>query len=284
MTTVNQTGIITKLKQERENTVSIVDEKKTLHTLLEKRKGEIQKALPSTVSLDRFMRVAFTALDKTPNLYKCSESSFYGAIMLCAQIGLEPNTPLGLAYLVPYNNANKAKELGVAKYFECNFQIGYKGLLDLAYRSGEMATIQAHIVYENDTFEYELGIEPILKHKPAPSNRGNMTYAYAMFHLKNGGKSFIVMSKDDIIKFGKRYSKTYDAGPWQTDFEAMAKKTVLKQLLKTAPIRSDFLTDAEATDGVTTLYDEKDGKMTYINEETGEITEINEIKETENNE
>ena len=105
-----------------------------------------------------------------------------------------------------------------------------------------------------------------------------------MFHLKNGGKAFIVMSKDDIIKFAKSKSKTYDAGPWQTDFEAMAKKTCLKQLLKLAPIRSDFLTDAEAADGVTTLYDEKDGKLTYVNEETGEITEINEIEEEGGNE
>lgn len=274
MTTVNQQGIITK-QAEQKAVEKQQPKQQTMRDLIGIMQGEIAKALPKVITPERFTRIALSALSNNPKLEECTKMSFLGALMNSAQLGLEVNSPLGQAYLIPYYN-------GKTKRLECQFQIGYKGLLDLAYRSGEMATIQAHIVYENDTFEYELGLDPVLKHKPAPSNRGNMTYAYAMFHLKNGGKSFVVMSKDDIIKFGKRYSKTYDAGPWQTDFEQMAKKTCLKQLLKTAPIRSDFLTDAESADGVTTLYDDKDGKMTYINEETGEVTELNEIKEESN--
>ena len=269
MTTPNQNGIIQ--KQAEAQAVQKVPKQQTMRDLISVMQGEIAKALPKVITPERFTRIALSAISNNPKLEECTKMSFLGALMNSAQLGLEPNTPLGQAYLIPYYNS-KTKRL------ECQFQIGYKGLLDLAYRSGEISTIQAHIVYENDTFEYELGIEPILKHKPAPSNRGNMTYAYAMFQLKNGGKAFVVMSKEDIVNFGQRYSKTYGSGPWQTDFEAMAKKTVLKQLLKYAPIRSDFITDAESTDGVTTLYNEKDGKMTYVDDD-GVVTEINEIKE-----
>lgn len=276
MTTVNQQGIITK-QAEQKAVEKQQPKQQTIRDLIDvmQRKGEIAKALPKVITPERFTRIALSALSNNRKLEECEKLSFLGALMNAAGLGLEVNSPLGQAYLIPYYN-------GKTKRLECQFQIGYKGLLDLAYRSGEMATIQAHIVYENDTFDYELGIDPVLKHKPANSERGNMTHAYAMFHLKNGGKAFVVMSKDDIIKFAKSKSKTYEAGPWQTDFEAMAKKTVLKQLLKYAPIRSDFITDAESADGVTTLYDDKDGKMTYINEETGEVTELNEIKEESN--
>lgn len=273
MTTVNQTGIISQTANAK--TVSEATSKKaSLRDVVVAMQDDIAKALPKVITPERFTRIALSALSNNPKLYECSKLSFLGALMNSAQLGLEPNTPLGQAYLIPYYN-NKEKRL------ECQFQIGYKGLLDLAYRSGEISMVQAYIVYENDTFEYELGLEPILKHKPAPSNRGNMTYAYAMFKLKNGGQSFIVMSKDDILNYGRRYSKTFNAGPWQTDFEAMAKKTVLKQLLKYAPIRSDFITDVEVKDGKTTLYNEKDNELTYVDED-GVVQDMTEIQEEGN--
>ena len=273
MTTVNQTGILAKTATAK-TVAKPTSEKASLRDVVVAMQDDIAKALPKVITPERFTRIALSALSNNPKLYECSKLSFLGALMNSAQLGLEPNTPLGQAYLIPYYN-NKEKRL------ECQFQIGYKGLLDLAYRSGEISMVQAYIVYENDTFEYELGIEPILKHKPAPSNRGNMTYAYAMFKLKNGGQSFIVMSKDDILNYGKRYSKTFNAGPWQTDFEAMAKKTVLKQLLKYAPIRSDFITDVEVKDGKTTLYNEKDNELTYVDED-GVVQDMTEIQEEGN--
>lgn len=267
MTAPNQVGLI----QQKKNEVANKQPKKaTLRDLVKEMQGEITKALPKVITPERFTRIVLSAVSNNPALESCTKLSFLGAMMNAAQLGLEPNTPLGQAYLIPYKRKNGT--------VECQFQIGYKGLLDLAYRSGEISMIQAYIVYENDTFEYELGLDPILRHKPAPSDRGNMTYAYAMFNLKNGGKSFIVMSKDDIIKYGKKYSKTWESGPWQTDFEAMAKKTVLKQLLKYAPIRSDFISEAEASDGTTTLYE--DGKLTYVDED-GVVQPMQEIKEEE---
>lgn len=272
MTTVNQTGVISQTANKK--ATAITSSKANLRDIVIAMQEDIAKALPKVITPERFTRIALSALSNNPKLYECTKLSFLGALMNAAQLGLEPNTPLGQAYLIPYYN-NKEKR------YECQFQIGYKGLLDLAYRSGEISMIQSYIVYENDTFEYELGLEPILKHKPAPSNRGNMTYAYAMFKLKNGGQSFVVMSKDDIVNYGKRYSKTYNAGPWQTDFEAMAKKTVLKQLLKYAPIRSDFITDVEIKDGKTTLYNEKDHDLTYVDED-GVVQELTEIQEEGN--
>lgn len=273
MTTVNQTGIISQTANAKTVTKP-TSEKASLRDVVVAMQDDIAKALPKVITPERFTRIALSALSNNPKLCECSKLSFLGALMNSAQLGLEPNTPLGQAYLSPYYN-NKEKRL------ECQFQIGYKGLLDLAYRSGEISMVQAYIVYENDTFEYELGLEPILKHKPAPSNRGNMTYAYAMFKLKNGGQSFIVMSKDDILNYGRRYSKTFNAGPWQTDFEAMAKKTVLKQLLKYAPIRSDFITDVEVKDGKTTLYNEKDNELTYVDDD-GVVQNMTEIQEEGN--
>lgn len=201
---------------------------------------EIKKALPSVMTPERFTRITLSALSTNPQLGSCTPKSFLGAMMTAAQLGLEPNTPLGQAYLIPYKNH------GV---LECQFQLGYKGLIDLAYRSGDVTIIQAHTVYSNDEFTYELGMEPKLNHIPAKSNRGDPIYFYAMFKTKSGGYGFEVMSMEDVRAHAKRYSKAYNNGPWQTNFEEMAKKTVLKRVLKYAPLKSDFVRGL-AQDGV----------------------------------
>lgn len=204
---------------------------------------EIKKALPSVMTPERFTRITLSALSTNPQLGACTPKSFLGAMMTAAQLGLEPNTPLGQAYLIPFKNH------GV---LECQFQLGYKGLIDLAYRSGEVAVIQAHTVYSNDEFEYELGMDPKLRHIPAKSNRGDPIYFYAIFKTKSGGYGFEVMSKSDIDDHARRYSQSSRKGsssPWQTNYEEMAKKTVLKRVLKYAPLKSDFVRGL-AQDGV----------------------------------
>ena len=205
----------------------------TLQQYIKKMDGEIKKALPSVMTPERFSRIVLSALSANPKLGSTTPSSFLGAMMTAAQLGLEPNTPLGQAYLIPYYNRSKNTT-------ECQFQIGYKGLLDLAYRSGEVTMVQAHIVYENDDFEYALGLEPALHHVPAKKDRGDAAYVYAVYHTKSGGFGFEVMSVDDIRDHAKKYSKSAASGPWATNFEEMAKKTVLKRLLKYAPLKSDF--------------------------------------------
>lgn len=195
--------------------------------LLKRMHTQIEKALPSVITPERFTRIALTAYSDNAALQKCDADSFLGAMMQAAQLGVEPNTPLGQAYLIPYGN-------------KVQFQLGYRGMIDLAYRSGEIQMIQAHEVHENDEFEYELGLDPKLRHIPALKNRGEVILYYAVFKLINGGVGFEVMSKEDVETFAKKKSKTYRNGPWQTDFDAMAKKTLVKRLLKFAPVKSDF--------------------------------------------
>ena len=214
---------------EKKNEVSPV---KAMGDLLKRMHTQIEKALPSVITPERFTRIALTAYSRNEKLQECTPESFLGSMMQAAQLGVEPNTPLGQAYLIPYRNR------GV---MEVQFQLGYRGMIDLAYRSGEVQNIQAHEVYENDTFEYELGLDPKLRHIPALKDRGEVILYYAVFKLTNGGVGFEVMSKEDVEAFAKKKSKTYGTGPWQSDFDAMAKKTLVKRLLKFAPLKSDFV-------------------------------------------
>lgn len=241
-TQTNQQGMIAKTQ----GTKAIAKKQpQTIKDYINAMSGEIAKALPQVMTPERFTRIALSAVSNTPKLSNCTPQSFLGAMMNAAQLGLEPNTPLGQAYLIPFENRKK----GIT---ECQFQIGYKGLIDLAYRSGEVKMIDAQTVYENDEFEYELGMDPVLKHKPARTNRGNPIYFYATFKLTNGGQGFQVMSIEDVHEHAKKYSKTYNNGPWQTNFEEMAKKTVLKKLLKYAPLKTEFVKQVTSDETIKT--------------------------------
>lgn len=254
-------------------------EKKTMQAYIKAMEPAIKKALPSVITPERFTRMVLSALSSTPKLAECSPQSFLAAMMTAAQLGVEPNTALGQAYLLPYRNHGQ---------MECQFQLGYKGLIDLAYRSGEVSVIQAHTVYENDVFEYELGMDPKLRHVPAKADRGEAVAYYAMFKTKDGGYGFEVMSVDDVQRHAQRYSKSYGNGssPWRSNFDEMAKKTVLKRALKYAPLKSDFVRGvaqdetikAELSDEMYAVPDETvfevEGEeigSTAVDTETGEV-------------
>ena len=249
-------------------------EKKTMQTYIKSMEGEIKKALPSVITPERFTRMVLSAVSTNPKLGACTPSSFLGAMMSAAQLGLEPNTPLGQAYILPYQNKGT---------LEAQFQLGYKGLIDLAYRSGEVEVVQAQIVYENDTFECEYGLAPKLTHVPADTDRGVPVKVYAMFKTKSGGYGFEVMSMDDVRNHAKKYSKAYSSSysPWATNFEEMAKKTVLKKCLKYAPLKSDFIRGIVQDGGIKNEISEDmyevpnvvvdDGDYTIIDTETGEV-------------
>lgn len=224
-------------------------EQKSMQQYIKTMEGEIKKALPSVITPERFTRIVLSAISVNPKLGSCTPASFLGAMMTSAQLGLEVNTPLGQAYVLPYNNK------GVQ---EAQFQLGYKGLIDLAYRSGEVESIQAHVVYENDDFSCEYGLEPKLAHRPADSNRGEPVKVYAVFKTKSGGFGFEVMSMDDVRRHAAKYSKAYNSAfsPWKTNFEEMAKKTVLKRVLKYAPLKSDFVRAAVQDEVVKTAISE----------------------------
>lgn len=254
-------------------------EKKTMQAYIKAMEPAIKKALPSVITPERFTRMVLSALSSTPKLAECSPQSFLAAMMTAAQLGVEPNTALGQAYLLPYRNHGQ---------MECQFQLGYKGLIDLAYRSGEVSVIQAHTVYENDVFEYELGMDPKLRHVPAKADRGEAVAYYAMFKTKDGGYGFEVMSVDDVQRHAQRYSKSYGSGssPWRSNFDEMAKKTVIKRALKYAPLKSDFVRGvaqdetikAELSDEMYAVPDEtvfeaegEEIDSTSVDTETGEV-------------
>lgn len=248
-------------------------EKTSMQQYIKSMEGEIKKALPSVLTPERFTRMVLSALSTNPKLGECSPRSFLAAMMAAAQLGLEPNTPLGQAYLLPYNNKGN---------MEVQFQLGYKGLIDLAYRSGEVEIVQAHIVYANDTFEYQYGLDPKLVHIPADSDRGDPVKVYAMFRTKSGGSGFDVMSMDDVRTHAVKYSKAYGTGfsPWKTNFEEMAKKTVLKKVLKYAPLKSDFVRAASQDATVKTeiseeMYSVPDTQV-YEADYTDNTQEVNE--------
>lgn len=230
-------------KAQAENKLKSQGAKPTMQQYIKQMEGEIRKALPSVLTPERFTRITLSALSSNPRLQECTPQSFLGAMMTAAQLGVEPNTPLGQAYLIPFRNH------GV---METQFQLGYKGMIDLAYRSGEISTIQAHVVYSNDRFSYSFGLNPTLEHIPATADRGEPTHVYAVFRTKDGGFGYDVMSMDDVRQHAKKYSKSYGNGPWQTNFEEMAKKTVLKRVLKYAPLKSDFVRQLSTDESIKT--------------------------------
>ena len=247
----------------------------TMQGYITKMKGEIAKALPSVMTPERFTRIVFSALSTTPALAECTPSSFLGAMMTSAQLGLEVNTPLGQAYLIPRNNRRAGTK-------ECQFQIGYKGLIDLAYRSGQVSTIGAYTVYQNDRFRYSLGLNPELVHEPTMQDRGDPVAFYAVVRLKDGGYNFAVMSVEDVRKHAAKYSESYKGGyssPWATNFEEMAMKTVLKRALKYAPMATDFVramsTDetvkTEIAEDMTVVPPTVSAEAAITDPETGEV-------------
>jgi recombination protein RecT len=192
-----------------------------LSALLEKMRPAIAQALPKHISPDRIARIALTAIRSNPKLAECSPQSFLGSLLQASQLGLEVNTPLGQAYLIPYGNV-------------CTLVVGYQGMMDLGRRSGMVKAIYAHAVRENDEFNYELGLEPKLKHIPAEGDRGKLTHVYAVARLTDGEPIFTVLTVAEVELYRSR-SRAANNGPWVTDYEAMALKTAVRRIFKWLP-------------------------------------------------
>lgn len=220
---------------EKQNPVKLTKDM-SIADMIRAMESEIRRALPSVLTPERFTRMALSALNNTPQLRECTPMSFIAALLNAAQLGLEPNTPLGQAYLIPYKNKG---------IIECQFQLGYKGYINLAFRTGQMQMIQAQAVRELDLFDFEYGLNPKLIHRPAngsPEERGEITYIYGMYRLSNGGYGFDVSSKAEMDSFAAKYSRAFASqySPWTTSYEEMAKKTVIKRALKYAPVSAEF--------------------------------------------
>ena len=205
----------------------IIRNKHTIQSMLSKMGPQIAMCLPKHLTAERLTRIALTCLRQNPKLQECEPTSFIASIMQAAQLGLEPGV-LGQCHLIPFWN-NKAKRM------ECQFMAGYRGLIDLSRRSGNIVSIIARAVYENDVFNFEFGLNELLEHKPSLINKGEVVAFYAVAILKDGGHQFEVMSKNEINEIRDNYSKSKDKGPWETSYDEMAKKTVLRRLFKWLP-------------------------------------------------
>lgn len=206
----------------------------SIRKMFETSKDQIKLALPRHMTADRLLRVAMTSIQRTPKLLDCTQQSLIACIMTSAQLGLEPDGVTGQAYLIPYGTT-------------CTLIPGYQGLLSLARRSGEISTITAEVVYEKDTYKIVKGLSPVLEHTPySQSDPGALIAVYAVAKLKDGGVQFKWMWRWEVDRIRKR-SKAANDGPWVTDYDAMAKKTVLRQICKELP-RSVELAQAVAID------------------------------------
>lgn len=236
--------------------------KEQIAYLLNQKKGELAKMIPKTLSIERLLKVAQIAATTTPALAKCDVPSLIGAIGQCAQMGLEPNTVLGHAYLVPFNTKRKDADGNERWVNSVQVIIGYKGLIDLARRSGQIVSIAAHEVCENDHFELVYGIDEKLNHTPAMGERGEVIGFYAVAKLKDGGHCCEFMSTLQVerirdgsqgyqraVESARKYNKKEISHPWTQHFVEMGRKTVIRRLAKFLPLSIEFQS-AVALDGM----------------------------------
>ncbi len=208
---------LTTIQQKTENIKTLMSSKAMQH--------QIALAAPKHLTADRITRVFMTSLLKTPKLALCTRESLMGSMLTCTQLGLEPDSAAQMAHLIPYGDV-------------CTLIVGYKGLMALARRSGDIRSLDARVVYEDDYFEFEFGTAPKLKHVPDllsdKRDPENIECVYAVAIMKDGGTQFDIMTKKDVNLIMAR-SKASAKGPWVTDWPEMARKTVIRRLCKYLP-------------------------------------------------
>ncbi|HCP78618.1 MAG: recombinase RecT [Pusillimonas sp.] len=214
--------------------------KKQIAHLLEQRKSEISKMLPKHLTADRLLKVAQIAATTTPGLLECEIPTLVSAIGQCAQMGLEPNTVLGHAYLVPFNTKRKDGEGRERWVKSVQVIVGYKGLIDLARRSGQIVSIAAHEVCKNDHFDLVYGLEEKLEHRPAMGDRGPIIGFYAVAKLVGGGYAFEFMSRYEVDAIKESSQSKGKYGPWKDHYTEMGRKTVIRRLSKYLPLSIEF--------------------------------------------
>lgn len=225
-------------------------------------------ATGSAKTADRMVRIAIAAIGSNVHLMKCTAVSLARAAFRGAQLGLEPGSPLGEAYLVPYGD-------------ECQLVIGYRGLITLARRSGMVESIEAIAVHARDKFTYTYGLDSNLSHSPwmppAPenyndpaefkawmenSNPGPLVAVYAIARLKGGVSQYVVMTRAEVEKI-RAESKQASSGPWVKHFDEMAKKTAIRRLVKYLPMSIELANavshdDAQETGEVFNVFGDDD--------------------------
>lgn len=245
--------------------------------LLKRAWPRISAVMPKHMNPDRMFQLAISCYNQTPKLNQCTPETVLSCLMKCSALGMEPSAVdgLGRAYILPFFNKKTGR-------MEATLILGYKGMIDLARRSGEIKDISARVVHAGDEFEYEYGLTEGLRHVPStePVDGRPMTHVYMVAHFKDGGHYMDVMSKAEVDTIRKR-SKSPNNGPWVTDYEAMARKTVIRRAFPYLPVSVETEQDVAADDTTPVVYDD-DGIQLFpdsvevpsnVDAETGEIVE-----------
>ena len=273
----------------RKNIDHEIDEKESikkktilLANALEKCKPRISQVLPSHLSVDKMLRVILMSVKKTPDLLQCTPSSVLNSVMIAAQVGIEQDSVLGGGYLIPYWNTK-------TKMREAQFQISYRGLMDLAYRSAKIYPFEAHVVHKNEPFKCVYGLNPVLEHSlnfDNPSDEIICVYALAGFEGKRA--AYDVMTKKEVdYRRDRSPGGKSPSSPWQTYYEEMAKKTVIKRLCKSLPLSVElrdaikFDNQAESQEGQEPVidlgefeeFDEQDASYKKVDSAIDRITQ-----------
>lgn len=259
--------------QKQPVTQQLIEPKKEMPTiwqLLDRKdtKDKFKQVLGSTMTPDKMLRLCINAVRKTPRLADCDPYSVFGAMMSAAALGLEPNTPLGHAFLIPYKKRRKVGNQWVDGY-ECQFQIGYKGFVALAHRSPKLVKLEAEAIHEADIFDNEQGSESFLKFRKSLENRGKLRGAYCYIKTRGefgDGDAVAILPLSEIHKIRAK-SETYrtltraveqaaneadkqkaqiklDETPWVMWEDDMAAKSALKKLCKQYPLSPQMVAAA----------------------------------------
>lgn len=236
--------------QAQNQQMQTMNPQQNMKSLLERSWPRIVAVIGNNLSPQRLYQMYVSTINREPQLASCGVESVLSCFMKCAALGLEPSNVdgLGRAYILPYGNKNYR-----TGQKEATLIIGYKGMIDLARRSGQIRDISARAVHQGDEFTYSYGLNEDLHHVPC-AKPGKLTHVYMIANFKDGGHYFQVMTADEIEAAAKRspsYGKA--VSPWKSDYEAMAKKTVIRRAFPYLPVSVEAR-DAAASDDNTPDY------------------------------
>lgn len=238
---------------------TVKDRAAALSVILNSQNNDLISILPKHISLDRVKQQFILSVKSNPKLLDCDPASLIKSLFTSCSMGLEPDPYFGQVYLIPYG-----KEVQVIP--------GYKGLMKLVRNTGEIASICCEAVHENDSFEYQLGSDPFVKHKPALNNRGNIVAFYCVSKFKDGSVSLEWMNREEIDRI-KAMSAAVKGGrstPWNEHYEEMGKKTVFRRAVKRLPISlsRELATAIQSDDAA------HNGRVYQVDPETGEVLDV----------
>jgi len=225
---------------------TVKDKREDIKALLLSKQDEIAKVVPRHLTADRLINIFLLATSRQPALLECTQFSLVNAFLQSVELGLPLGNVTAMAWIIPFRNSKTGKR-------EAQFIPSYRGLADLARRSGEVTNIYAEVVYENDQFDYTTGSFPKIVHKPViVGERGEPIAVYAVAHIKHAEyPQCVVLTIEDVEKV-KASSKAKSSGPWVDWWEEMAKKTAIKRISKTLPLNSDYAYALEIDNAVET--------------------------------